>query len=169
MLVRRTPEDLAPSVIAAVDLSPRSAKVIEWARTAAAGGSLYVYHAYQVPFATRLEAYGISKAATELYSEDEYVKREADLAALVDSATSTPPASRMLERGDPARLLSRYIQTIEPSLVVLGQHVPGSPKSTSSSVGSVCRYITNAAPVNILVVPPCEEGVNEPGSAPRAL
>jgi nucleotide-binding universal stress UspA family protein len=152
LLVRRDRKDPLLGVVAAVDLSPRSQAVVEWADLAAASRHLYVYHVYDVPFATRLEAYGLAASAIDVYTEQARAQREADLTALVTSIGRAAVTTRVVERGDPAALLSRYLEAVRPSLVVLGKHVKIARSSPPSSVGSVCRYIASCVAADVLVV-----------------
>jgi nucleotide-binding universal stress UspA family protein len=152
LLVRRTRKDPVAGVVAALDLSPRSRAVLEWADVAAAERHLYAYHVYDVPFAARLEAYGLSPSAIDVYSAQARSQYDADLAALVTSIARTGVTSRLVERGEPAVLLRRHIESVRPSLVVLGKHVRGRRSSPVSSVGSVCRFIASSASADVLVV-----------------
>jgi nucleotide-binding universal stress UspA family protein len=152
LLVRRTREDPVADVVAAVDLSPRSRAVLEWADLAAAARHLHAYHVYSVPFAPRLEAYGLHASAIDAYSEQARSQRDADLTALVASLARTGRTSHVVERGEPAVLLSRYIESVRPSLVVLGKNVGGKRSSPRSSVGSISRLIARVVSADVLVV-----------------
>jgi len=152
LLVRRTHEDPLASVVVAVDLSPRSQAVLEWADFAAEGRHLHVYHVYDVPFTARLEAYGLSASAIDAYSEQARAQRDADLIALMASIARTGGTSHVIERGEPAVLLSRYVESVKPTLVVLGKHVKGKRSPPASSVGSVCRFIASSVSTDVLVV-----------------
>jgi universal stress protein E len=152
LLVRRTRKDPVAGVVAALDLSPRSQTVLEWADLAAAERHLHAYHVYDVPFAARLEAYGLSPSAIDVYSAQAGSQRDADLAAVVTSSARTGITSRLVERGEPAVLLRRYIESVRPSLVVVGKHVRGTRASPASNVGSVCRFIASSVSADVLVV-----------------
>jgi nucleotide-binding universal stress UspA family protein len=152
LLVRLARKDPVAGVVAALDLSPRSQAVLEWADLTAAERHLYVYHAYDVPFAARLEAYGLSPSAIDVYSTQARSQSDSDLAALVTSIGRAGVTTRVVERGDPAILLRRYIESVMPSLVVLGKHVRRARSSRASSVGSVCRFIASSVAANVLVV-----------------
>jgi nucleotide-binding universal stress UspA family protein len=153
LLVRRSRKDPVAGVVAALDLSPHSRAVLEWANLAAAERHLYVYHVYDVPFAARLEAYGLSPSAIDVYSAQASSQKDAALAALVASIGRTGVTSRAVERGgDPAVLLRRYLDSVKPSLVVVGRHARRARSSPRSSVGSVCRFISSAVSVDVLVV-----------------
>lgn len=151
LLVRRG-TGVAAGVIAAVDLSPRSRAVLEWADAAAADSHLYTYHVYDIPFAARLEAYGLAASAIDVYSQQAQAQHEAELAALVTSIARSGVTTRVVERGDPGILLGRYVEAVRPSVVVVGKHVKQARSSPASSVGSVCSYVANSAAADVLVV-----------------
>ena len=152
LLVRRARSDSGVGVVAALDLSVRSQAVLEWADFAAGEKHLYAYHAYDVPFAARLEAYGLAASAIDVYSKQAHTQREADLAALVTSIARQGLTTRVVERGDPGVLLGRYVASVRPSLVVLGKHMKAARSSSVSSVGSVCRHVASSVPADVLVV-----------------
>jgi nucleotide-binding universal stress UspA family protein len=152
LLVRRTRKDPVLGVVAALDLSARSRVVLEWADLAAAERHLYAYHVYDVPFATRLEAYGLAASAIDVYSKQAHAQRESDVAALVASIARPGVTTCMVERGDPGVLVGRYVESVRPSLVVVGKHVKVTRSSPAASVGSVCRHVAASVATDVLVV-----------------
>jgi nucleotide-binding universal stress UspA family protein len=152
LLVRRTHPGAADGVVAAVDLSQRSRTVLEWAVAAAATNRLYVCHVYDMPFAPRLESYGLTRGAIDVYSQQAQARHEAELAAIVGTIERGGETTYVVERGDPGILLARYVEAVRPSLIVLGKHVKTARSSPTGSVGSVCRYIANSVMVDVLVV-----------------
>jgi nucleotide-binding universal stress UspA family protein len=152
LLVRRGRDDVAARVVAALDLGPRSHAVLEWASFAAGDGHLCTYHAYDAPFIARLEAYGLARESIEVYGEQVRAQRQAELGKLVAAARRTGATSQVVDRGDPALSLARYLVSVRPSLVVLGKHVMVQRPSPASSVGSVCRFVASSAAADVLVV-----------------
>lgn len=152
LLVRRPHKDPVAGVVAAVDLSPHSNAVLDWAHFAAAGRHLFAYHVYDVPFSARLEAYGLAPTAIDVYSEQARAQCDAQLAARVAEIARTGVTTRVVERGEPAALLFRYIESIRPSLVVLGKHGRRTHPSTARAVGDVCRLIASATSTDVLIV-----------------
>jgi nucleotide-binding universal stress UspA family protein len=152
LLVRRTRKDPVMGVVAALDLSPRSRAVLEWADRAAAERPLYAYHVYDMPFTARLEAYGLAASAIDVYSKQAHAQREAELAALVASVARPGLTTYVVERGDPGVLVGRYVEYVRPSLVVVGKHVKATRSSPASSVGSVCRYVASSVAADALIV-----------------
>ncbi len=152
LLVRETRKQGRTSVVAALDLSPRSHSALEWADFAAAEQHLYAYHVYDMPFAARLEAYGLAASAIDVYSKQAHAQREANLSALVASIGRSGVTTYTVDRGDPGILVGRYVESVRASLVVVGKHVRVRRSSPASSVGSVCRYIANSVAADVLVV-----------------
>jgi nucleotide-binding universal stress UspA family protein len=149
LLVRRARKEPVAGVVAALDLSPRSKTVLEWAALAASASHLHAFHVYDVPFAARLETYGLSQAAIDVYGEQERARRDAELAALVTDVGRSGITTRALERGEPAVLLRRYVDSVRPSLVVLGKHSGGR---RASRVGGVGRFVAASVATDVLVV-----------------
>lgn len=152
LLVRRTQKDPVAGVVAALDLSPDSKNVLEWADLAAAERHLYAVHVYDVPFAERLEAYGLARSAIDVYSAQARTRSDADLAALVKSIGRSAVTSCVVERGEPAVTLRRCVESVRPSLVVVGRHVRRKRSTRTRSVGSVSRFIAGAVSTDVLVV-----------------
>lgn len=149
LLVRRARKEPVAGVVAALDLSPHSKIVLEWAALAASASHLHAYHIYDLPFAARLETYGLSQAAIDVYGEQERARCDADLASLVAAVDRTGVTTRAVERGDPAVLLRRYVESVRPSLVVLGKHAGGR---RASRVGGVGRFIATSVSTDVLLV-----------------
>jgi nucleotide-binding universal stress UspA family protein len=152
LLVRRGSSGDSNVVIAAVDLTEVSAAVLRWASVGAAGAPLHVLHAYNVPFAERLEAYGLVEAAIDVYAQDEHERRDNALTMLIE-ASGAGNVHRHVERGDAATLLFAQIRRLNATLVVLGKHAPRVRRAPSTTYGSVCRYAAVFSPTDVLVVP----------------
>jgi nucleotide-binding universal stress UspA family protein len=152
LLVRRARKDPVMGVVAAVDLSARSRTVLEWADRAAAERPLYAYHVHDMPFTARLEAYGLAASAIDVYSKQAQAQREAELAALVSSVPRASVTTYVVERGDPGVLVGRYVESVRPSLVVVGKHVKVKRSSPASRVGSVCGYVASSVAADVLIV-----------------
>jgi nucleotide-binding universal stress UspA family protein len=152
LIVRRSTSNGPNVVLAAVDLRPVSAKVLDWARAGANGGSLHVLHTYEVAFAERLDAYSLASAAIDVYSAEEHSRRERDLAKLLGSADGGE-VERIVVRGDAVKRVFEHIRRLKATLVVLGKHSSHKKRRTSTTFGSVCRYVSSFVQANVLVVP----------------
>jgi nucleotide-binding universal stress UspA family protein len=146
VLVVRTPAQ-APyaGAIAAVDLGPRSAAVIEWARAVAPGAALSVVHAFRAPFEGRLRASGLSAESLQPYRDAERAKAEQALAGLgVDAG------SRRLIDGHPMSALLAAAQEARADLIVAARH--SGTRFSDALLGSVPRFLAFHAPCDVLVV-----------------
>lgn len=151
LLVRMTPRSPGP-VLAAVDLSPVSGDILTWARAMATGGEdITVFHGYDVPFAARLDAYGVARESIDLYSDAEHSRRELALRSLIATSTDTGAAQGVIERGDVIERLFEHIRELKPNLVVVGKHGRRRGGRAGRS-GSVSRHVAMFAPTNVLVV-----------------
>jgi nucleotide-binding universal stress UspA family protein len=152
LLVRPGFGDAPHRVLAGIDLSPGSAVLVDWARLFAAGTPFQAFHAYEIPFAERLEAYGLNRAAIDTYVSDEHARRDAELTTLLASRHAVN-AQRIVERGDAGSLLFACIERMKASLVVLGKHAPRA-RRRPTTLGNVCRYVSAFTPASVLIVPP---------------
>lgn len=150
LLVRKVSERPG-SVLAGVDLSPISTDVLAWARVMAEGEAVTLFHAYDVPFTVRLEAYGVSKESIDLYSDEEQSRRERELNSLIALPGGAGSVRSIVERGDPIDGLFRHIEELEPSLIALGKHEKRRSLRTPRT-GSVSRHVAMFAPTNVLIV-----------------
>lgn len=150
----RLPAQTGPaSVLAAVDLSELSVTILRWAGRLAAGGDLQVLHAYQVPFASRLEAYGFAAGTLDVYTEDEHRRLDREVGLLIAEAGADPHVHRIIERGDAASRLFAQILSLHPTLVVLGTRGSSKDSHARTKVGSVSRYTAAFAPTDVLIIP----------------
>lgn len=155
LLVRRDSAEPPTSVLAAVDLGPLSGEVLAWAaRCVAADGRLDAFHAWEAPFAARLESYGLSRASIDLYADEEQQRREQTLVSLIGAACGERPVRRIVVRGDAIERLFEQLSALEPELVALGRHEARQRRGSQGGFGSVCRHTALFAPTDVLVVPP---------------
>lgn len=154
LLVRTGASGSPRMVLAAVDLSPVSKQVLRWARASSSDGrGVCVLHAYEAPFAARLEAYGIAKESIDLYSDAEHAKREHELDALISETADDGETSRIIERGDPVDVLYEHVRRLAPDLIVLGRKGFGGRRRPAQGAGGVSRLVASFAPVDMLIVP----------------
>lgn len=156
LLMVRTGASGSPRmVLAAVDLSPVSKEVLRWARASSGDGrSVCVLHAYEAPFAARLEAYGIAKESIDLYSDAEHAKRERELDALISEIAANGEMRRVIERGAPIEVLYEHVRRLDPDLIVLGRRGSPARLRRAQVAGSVPRLVAFSAPTDFLIVPP---------------
>lgn len=153
-LVRKLPQPAATDVtIAAVDLDALSVPVIRWAAWHAADSQLHVLHAYEVPFASRLETYGFATGTLDVYTEAQQEQLDEALKALIAEAGCDPNVERIVERGDAASRLFAHVRRLNPALIVVGKHGAIRRGGANTKFGSVCRYAAFFSPTDVLIVP----------------
>jgi len=153
-LVRKPLQDVpTDGVIAAVDLGELSVSVLQWAAWHAAGSQLHVLHAYDVPFASRLETYGFSTGTLDVYTEAEQERLDRELGTLIAAADCDSSVERIIERGDAASRLFAQIRRLKPAVVVVGKHGVTRRRIANTKFGSVCRYAAFFSPTDVLIVP----------------
>lgn len=152
LIMRKLSTNASNVVLAAVDLTPVSGDVLNWARAGVIDGQLHVLHAYEVPFAERLQTYSVGAAAIDVYASGEQTRRERQLGKLL-SAHGDNRVDRIVVRGDAIKQVFKHVQRIGANLVVVGQHAPRKRRAASAGFGSVCRYVTTFSPTNVLVIP----------------
>jgi nucleotide-binding universal stress UspA family protein len=153
LLVRNAPQSQSVAV-AAVDLGPQSRRIVAWAIKAARGGHVHVFHAYEVPYGQRLRAYGLAPETVAVYSQDERMRRENELATLCAFAPLNTSVQHAIERGEPVRETLRYAERVSAGLIVVGKHNLSPPGTRSPPYGSVCRSVASFAHTDVLVIPP---------------
>jgi nucleotide-binding universal stress UspA family protein len=117
-----------------------------------AEGRLSALHAYEAPFAARLDAYGMAKDSIEVHSQENERREQEQLDALIRSVMDDTDVRRILVRGDPIDQILERINEIEPQLVLLGKHTRRARRRSVSWAGSVSRHIALFAPTNVLIV-----------------
>ena len=135
-----------------MDLGELSVSVLRWAAWHAAGNPLHVLHAYEVPFASRLETYGFSTGTLDVYTEAEHDRLDRTLKALIAEAGCDPDVERIIERGDATSRLFTQAQRLKPALIVVGKHGTGKRRVANTKFGSVCRYAAFFSPTDVLIV-----------------
>jgi nucleotide-binding universal stress UspA family protein len=105
-----------------------------------------------VPFAARLDAYGLPRDSIKVYSQDDERHQRDEVNALIRSVVNDHEVRTIVVRGDAIDQLSGCIAEIEPDLVVLGKHTRRARRRPTSWAGSVSRHIALFAPTNVLIV-----------------
>lgn len=153
LLVRREDIDLPGNVLAALDLTPGSTRVVQWARSlAATKGVMVAVHVFEAPFANRLSSYGVSRATINVYAADQRAEREQALRALMVEAGIGKRVPQIVLRGEAVKVITAQLRKLKVDTLVVGKH--GSRKRDSAMpYGSACHYLSCFAPVDVLVVP----------------
>lgn len=152
LLVRRDDIELPAKILAALDLTPTSKRVAQWADIVAAKGELTVIHAFEAPFANRLRRYGVSRKAIDVYAADQQAEREGAVRELLVQAGVSNRTSRLVLRGEAVKLIGAQLRKLKADTLVIGKH-SRRKRDDAAPYGSVCHYLSHFAAVDVLVVP----------------
>jgi universal stress protein E len=153
LLVRRADIDLPRQLLAALDLTPVSKRVVQWAAClAAADGELAVLHVFEEPFAHRLRSYGVSRKTIDVYAADQQAECERALRALLMDAGAGKRIRQSVLRGDAIKIIGTQLRKLKSDTLVIGKH-GGRKRDAATPYGSACHDLSHFAPVDVLVVP----------------
>lgn len=153
LLVRNEAREPYARVLAALDLSPHAAKVVEVARVVAPTALLTLGHAFAVPFEGKLHFAGASQEDIDRYRREEREHALATLRALAD--TGADRADIRVEHGTPDVVLLQMLEAVSADLVVTGKH--GGSEMVDLLLGSVTKHLLREAGGDVLVSPPLPE------------
>jgi nucleotide-binding universal stress UspA family protein len=147
LLVVRLPAQAAyQSVVAAVDLGPRTAAVLAGTRALAPKATARAVHAFHAPHEDALRASGADAERLQRYREEARLNAEQRLAELVPE---TAQISRKLMDGHPTTVLLELAQR-HTELMVVARH--SGTRFGDVLLGSVPRLLAFHAECDILVV-----------------
>jgi universal stress protein E len=152
LLIRRHDPLLPDRVLAAVDLTSVSRSVLSWASVLAGKGDLTVMHVFDAPFASRMRRYGVSRKTIDVYASDQQAEREKALRGILLEAEIDRRVSKLVLRGEAVRSITTQVRKLKINTVVVGKH-GRRKRDAAAPYGSVCSYIANSTPANILIVP----------------
>ncbi|MFN6961399.1 MAG: universal stress protein [Rhodocyclaceae bacterium] len=153
MLVRRLVSADFPTVIVATDFSANAERALRLALDWFGTSTLYVVHAYSVPFEGRMRMAGATDADIEHYRIDERQRARNALQALRSSLVipEGAPIHWLDVAGQPAVALCEMSERLAADLVIVGKH-GGSPLE-ERIIGSVTQNVLYHASSNVLLVP----------------
>lgn len=155
LLVRRPGMALPHRVLAALDLGGSAEHVAAWAQKIAAdadGSGLVALHVFEVPYAERLDAYGVSRKALDVYAGGELAERQTALRELLERVGVEARGGALVMRGNAVKTISAQLRKLEIDTLVIGKHTRRK-RDAAAPYGSVCRRLAHFAPVDVLVVP----------------
>ena len=150
LVVRQAPQGAYRRVLLALDFSPWSMQSLALAARLAPHARLVLLHAFQVPFAEKLQFAGVDAATIEHYRTHARAEASQRLQALVHSAGLGDGACepRIVE-GDAAQRIIELGQELGCDLVVLGKH--GQSAAEELLLGSVTQHVLAQGHSDVLV------------------
>lgn len=155
LMVNTPAEKPYDRVVAAVDLSPTSARAVKSAQSLHLldNADVTLLHAFLAPGQGKMYVANASKIEIDAYIEDERERVSAELAAFRMRHGLTDAAWRpRIVEGGPYESIERVATRERPDLVVIGTH--GRSVLVKTLIGSVADQVLRSLDVDILAVPP---------------
>ena len=147
LIVRNRARAPYEHVVVAVDFSDTSAIALHAALRFFPSHTLYLLHAFEVPYASLVED-------GERYAAEYRNTRMRDLEAFLDSIFLADDDRRrlvpLIQRGHPERLIRDHVLAHDADLVVMGTHGRGA--ISEALLGSTAKGILESLPCDALVV-----------------
>lgn len=150
LLVRRADIESPQRVLAGLDLGPASKRIAQWA-AALSDRPPVIIHAYEVPFAGRLRAYGLKRATINVYAQDQQREYEQALHAIL-ATVNAGPIHPLVVRGAAINVITAQLRKLRIDTLVLGKHTRRK-RAAGESYGNTCGHLARFAPADVLVVP----------------
>lgn len=157
LVVRQAPVRPYERVLVAVDLSPRSTPLIDFARGFSDIKLLKLFHAIDTIEDGKLRSVNVSPELIQCYrlsSREQARNRLSQLIgglAATSNAATDPPLAFEVGNGDPAYVTALYQQATKADLVVVGKR-PSSPL-VQFFTGSVAQRLAKWAAGDVLIAP----------------
>ena len=138
-------------VMAAVDLSPFSSVVVEFACRVAPEANLTLAYAFTVEFESKLRFIGATEQDIQRYRQDARHQAQTQLQTLAHKLPEKTMTTNRLEHGLPEDVLPTMAQEIGADLLVVGKH--DTSEIEELLLGSVTRHLLFEAGCDVLVIP----------------
>lgn len=138
-------------VIAAVDFSPFSSEVLEYACRLAPKADITLAHAFTVEFESKLRFIGATEQDIQHYRRDARYQAQTKIQTLADKLPARLMVTSRLEHGLPEDVLPTLAQEIGADLLVVGKH--DTSEIEKLLLGSVTRHLLFEASCDVLVIP----------------
>jgi nucleotide-binding universal stress UspA family protein len=150
LVVRQVPQGPYRRVLLALDFSLWSRQALMLAQLVAPHARLLLLHAFQVPFAEKLQFAGVDAATIEHYRTRARAEASQQVQAMAQTARLTEGQwePRIVE-GDAAQRIVELEQELGCDLVVLGKH--GQSAAEDLLLGSVTQHVLAQGSSDVLV------------------
>ncbi len=150
LVVRHAPLGAYRRVLLALDFSPWSMQSIELAARVAPHAPLVLLHAFQVPFAEKLQFAGVDAATIDNYRIHARAEASRRVQALMKAARlDAGRCEARIVEGDAAQRIVELEQALGCDLVVLGKH--GQSAAEDLLLGSVTQHVLAQGSSDVLV------------------
>ena len=143
------------NALAAVETQSEGARrLIRWAHAMVQDGDCHIVHAFDVPYAERLVAHGMTEARLRECQAE--VRRCASTVVEELVAATGEKGLRLhahLICGEPVSAVLTEIHNRSPDIVILGKHQLPPRELRLASLGGIALRIAYHAPADVLIVP----------------
>jgi len=150
LVVRQAPRGPYRRVLLALDFSPWSLPAMALAQQVAPHAQLVLLHAFQVPFAEKLQFAGVDAVTIEHYRTDARAEASRRVQSMAQTARLADGQwqPRIVE-GDAAQRIVELEQELGCDLVVLGKH--GQSAAEDLLLGSVTQHVLAQGSTDVLL------------------
>lgn len=150
LVVKQTAHETYRKLLAPVDFSRHSLRMLQHADAIAPGAEIVLLHVFEVPFEGMLRHAGVDEATLQHYQA--VARREAmqKLQELRDEAGLPPERARLLVlHGNPLQHIIEQEQEQDCDLIVIGKH--GENAAEELLLGSVTKHVLTESQGDVLV------------------
>jgi universal stress protein E len=154
-LIVRSADAPYRNALAAVGTQREGARrLIRWAHALIRDGDCHIVHAFDVPYAARLRAHGMTEARLHACQMEVHQGASAVVEELVSAAGENGLRLHAhLICGEPVSVVLAEIENRSPDLVILGKHQLPPRDLRLASLGGIALRIAYHAPGDVLIVP----------------
>jgi nucleotide-binding universal stress UspA family protein len=151
LVVKEPPHEDYRRVLVPVDFSPASRGAVDYARRAAPGADLVLFHAYEVPFEGKLTYAGVESSVIERYRLAARNDALGRMRQLADAAGLAPgDYTPCIVHGDASQQIVAQEQELDRDLIVIGKH--GVHVTEELLLGSVTHHVLDESQCDVLVI-----------------
>lgn len=150
LVVKQTAHEKYRKLLAPVDFSAYSLRMLRHAQAVAPDAEIILLHVFEVPFEGKLRHAGVEESQIQHYQA--IARREAmqKLQALRDEAGLAPERARLLVlHGNPLQHIIEQEQEQDCDLIVIGKH--GESAAEELLLGSVTKHVLTESQGDVLV------------------
>lgn len=150
LVVKQTAHEKYRKLLAPVDFSPYSLRMLKHAQAVAPDAEIILLHVFEVPFEGRLRHAGVEESLIQHYQAVARQEAMQALQTLRDEAGLAPERTRLLVlHGNPLQHIIEQEQEQDCDLIVIGKH--GESAAEELLLGSVTKHVLTESQGDVLV------------------
>jgi nucleotide-binding universal stress UspA family protein len=150
LVVKQTAHEKYRKLLAPVDFSAYSLRMLKHAQAVAPDAEIILLHVFEVPFEGKLRHAGVEESLIQHYQTVARQEAMQKLQALRDEAGLAPERTRLLVlHGNPLQHIIEQEQEQDCDLIVIGKH--GESAAEELLLGSVTKHVLTESQGDVLV------------------